>query len=830
VRYLALLALAVGAVVAGGPATAGSAPLHVTGISPAVADRGDLVTVAGAGFGAGNLELTVGGERVELVSATGSRASFRVPALGPVGDVIVEARNPGGHAGRIGLHVRFDGKTEAVVDEAAAVSTPIGSEGGTIGVGDMTLAIPAGAVPEGTEITATPLVALQGSPFAAAPVGLKLEPSGTVLLQPATLTLPKPAGDGVVVGFGFDGDGEELHLVPAKVVGETVELKVWHFSGAGTLTARLDELAAVLDYQPAPAHESAEQRIAAALVDAQINGSDPGAAIAHALREWRTSSVSQGLQIAGTESRLDYFELAFGEWLAWLAYLQEYRDSLSAADNSFFATASGLDRATATTAAAAVARRQLERCLGPTLPRAAFRDVIRVASAVNLAELPVEETETSGGERPLPSGPNLPSACIDVEITAIEHAAAFARNRNNLFKVEARVVFWSGDPSTTIPLRYRLAGIATEVTSNGRLALTRRPSELGTDELQLTVDLDTTGTDTVLRTIFEQRHISIPVRERLELHARRAGDAGFTDTIGTVAPGSNVTLRIRLAGDNTDAQPITLTHDGTGSVPASATTNSTGEAIVTYTAPATATTELIELVTATITDNGLTTGDAVSITTRPTITVTTTPSFGFASPGGTVQFSAAVTGTADTAVTWSAAGGTIDGNGLYTAGSTAGIFAVTATSAADPTSTGTAFVQITATDVSGLYVGERCFSIPDFTVCGPAWMRYECNRQSFVGSGTVCGWASTFNPEVGFPRLNIPAAVRFCEVESTGTRAGGAFTARITFCHPPPLSLVPASYWSDVSITGSITGTRLTMTVHNGQTADVERYDLVKVG
>ena len=179
--------------------------------------------------------------------------------------------------------------------------------------------------------------------------------------------------------------------------------------------------------------------------------------------------------------------------------------------------------------------------------------MIRVASAVNLAGLPIEETETSNGDRPLPSGPNLPNACIDVEITAIEHAAAFARNRNNLFKVRAQVVFWSGDPSTTIPLRYRLAGIATETTSNGLFSLTRRPGELGADELELTVDLDTSGTDTVLRSIFEQRSLSIPVRERLELHARRAGAGTFTDTIGgTVAPGSTVTLRVRLAGDNID--------------------------------------------------------------------------------------------------------------------------------------------------------------------------------------------------------------------------------------------------------------------------------------
>jgi hypothetical protein len=40
--------------------------------------------------------VTVGGDQVELVSATGSRASFRVPGLGAVGDVTVVARTRAG--------------------------------------------------------------------------------------------------------------------------------------------------------------------------------------------------------------------------------------------------------------------------------------------------------------------------------------------------------------------------------------------------------------------------------------------------------------------------------------------------------------------------------------------------------------------------------------------------------------------------------------------------------------------------------------------------------------------------------------------------------------
>src|SRR5688500_16212872 len=91
-------------------ATAASRAVGISSISPAVADRGGIVSITGNGFGGPNVRITLAGDPVELLSATGSRVSFRVPALGAVGDVTVEARNPGGQVGRIGLTVRFDGR------------------------------------------------------------------------------------------------------------------------------------------------------------------------------------------------------------------------------------------------------------------------------------------------------------------------------------------------------------------------------------------------------------------------------------------------------------------------------------------------------------------------------------------------------------------------------------------------------------------------------------------------------------------------------------------------------------------------------------------------
>jgi hypothetical protein len=708
---LVTFALVTGALVAAPSALAAPAPLRVTSISPQVADRGELVTIAGGGFGAHNLRVTVGGEPVELVGATGSRASFRVPRLGAVGDVVVEARNPGGHVGRIDLRVRFDGQTEAVVDDAAAVNAAIGSDGGTIGIAGMTLAIPAGAVPEGTTITATPLRSLRGSPFAAAPVGLKLEPSGLVLLKPATLTLPKPSGAGTVVGFGFDGNGDELHLVPARVVGDAVQLKVWHFSGAGTLTATLAELNSVFDYLPTPAHLQAEHVIATALAVEAGGGESATPAILTALSQWQIRSVLRGLQVARDEGRLDFFELAFGEWQAWYAYVQEYDSRFTPSESQFFADVeNGVDRPTATQGAAAVGRRLLGRCLGPGIPRSALRDVLRLASAVNLAGLLIEQHGADDGTgRNLPDGRSLANGCVDVELAGVDHAAALARNRDNRFVARARVVFWDRSLSTTVPIRYRLADItngpptplASGTSATGTFEDTISPGSLGSRTLELTADLDSSGTDTVLRAIFDQLSFSVPVRERLDVQARRSGDPAFGDSVGAVNPGSTVLLRIRLAGDGTAGKTITLTHDGNGTLPATVTTDSAGEATVTYTAPAS---PQIELVNATITDGAFTSGDAIVITTREPVTIAITPSFAFTSIGSSVQFSATVTGTPDQRVSWNATAGTISSTGRYTAGLLPGTFRVTATSLADPSVTESAFVQV-STSIFGPWSG-----------------------------------------------------------------------------------------------------------------------------
>ncbi|MGA8221359.1 MAG: hypothetical protein WB780_06850 [Candidatus Acidiferrales bacterium] len=81
---------------------------------------------------------------------------------------------------------------------------------------------------------------------------------------------------------------------------------------------------------------------------------------------------------------------------------------------------------------------------------------------------------------------------------------------------------------------------------------------------------------------------------------------------------------------------------------------------------------------------------------NPSVVVKVNPATASVPSGSNWPFSATVTGTSNTGVTWSASGGTITSAGVYTAGATAGTYSVTATSMADNSSSGSAVVTITA--------------------------------------------------------------------------------------------------------------------------------------
>ncbi len=189
----------------------------------------------------------------------------------------------------------------------------------------------------------------------------------------------------------------------------------------------------------------------------------------------------------------------------------------------------------------------------------------------------------------------------------------------------------------------------------------------------------------------------------------KSGTATVTVTpppphLATVTPAS---ASLFTGGTTTFSATVTGTTAGestsvTWSVPAGA--GSIGASTGVYVAPATPGTYVITATTV-ATPSGTATA-TVTVTAAPVIAVSVTPATSSILTGGTVTFSATVSGTTSgqsTAATWSvpAGSGTIGATtGVYVAPATAGTYVVTATSVADGTKKATATVTVTALPVT----------------------------------------------------------------------------------------------------------------------------------
>jgi hypothetical protein len=80
----------------------------------------------------------------------------------------------------------------------------------------------------------------------------------------------------------------------------------------------------------------------------------------------------------------------------------------------------------------------------------------------------------------------------------------------------------------------------------------------------------------------------------------------------------------------------------------------------------------------------------------PPVNVSVSPSRVGIKPGTTQQFLSSVTGTSNASVTWTANGGVITNNGVYTSPAVPGNYTVTATSASDPSKSASATVAVDA--------------------------------------------------------------------------------------------------------------------------------------
>ncbi|MBK7052409.1 MAG: M6 family metalloprotease domain-containing protein [Rhodoferax sp.] len=160
------------------------------------------------------------------------------------------------------------------------------------------------------------------------------------------------------------------------------------------------------------------------------------------------------------------------------------------------------------------------------------------------------------------------------------------------------------------------------------------------------------------------------------------------------------------------------------------------------------------------------------------VTVTVSPSSANINTGTTKQFSASVTGTTNTAVTWSTTGGTVSSSGLYTAPATAGTYTVRATSVANTSKFATATVvvsKVTTTYALSVNNGNGDGSYPagnavtitaDTPSAGKVFDRWVVNSGNPVITNAA---ASTTTLKIGTSAATVTATYK-----STGGTGGPA--------------------------------------------------------
>jgi hypothetical protein len=126
-----------------------------------------------------------------------------------------------------------------------------------------TLTIPNGALASPTNITMTPVTAIQGMPLGQLIGAVHIEPYGLQLLKPATLTIEPPSDAPIAeqTGFLFQEGGDDFHLAPLQDT-QKLTLTLTHFSTPGAARATDAQRANVASHAPVRNLAQLEQALA----------------------------------------------------------------------------------------------------------------------------------------------------------------------------------------------------------------------------------------------------------------------------------------------------------------------------------------------------------------------------------------------------------------------------------------------------------------------------------------------------------------------------------------------------------------------------------------
>jgi hypothetical protein len=219
----------------------------------------------------------------------------------------------------------------------------------------------------------------------------------------------------------------------------------------------------------------------------------------------------------------------------------------------------------------------------------------------------------------------------------------------------------------------------------------------------------------------------------------------------------------------------------------------------------------------------------VSDATNPAVVVAVSPATASLAPGQTQQFTATVTGDSNTAVTWSASGGTITAAGLYTAPASGGAYVVRATSVAAPGNSATAVVNVSggASMVEPFFDSSRPYvrvmtPIPNVTYFAPATIRiwghapnlnndgvrgYSPQVDFYLGTNMVGSVRLTENDEVDYYEVTVPnVAAGSYEIILRARNAAGTVESQpvpITVIDPPATTGPVMDLTTDLMLSGT---------------------------
>lgn len=194
------------------------------------------------------------------------------------------------------------------------VSDFVLEDGSSLELGGDTLTMPGTALPSFQEIKMTDVTGVINSPvdegFVAA---VDIQPSGTQLVSPASLEITIPEGTATenLMGFSYEGDGEEFYLFPITVEDNKAKFTITEFSGYGILEMPTIEVEGYLKVViPTNPHHQKLQEMATV----------PSAEAFNILQEWYHEQVLPKLKNAQKDEGqiLD----AVRQYVSWLAQVQ----------------------------------------------------------------------------------------------------------------------------------------------------------------------------------------------------------------------------------------------------------------------------------------------------------------------------------------------------------------------------------------------------------------------------------------------------------------------------------------------------------------------------